>query len=75
MSSECRVDVKWMSSRWGVDVEWTLILTRGCFAFVIWNKGVSNSTHCCSILQDQNTPVLDKILIYVIPLDYKSNFI
>ena len=51
MSSGCGVDVKWMSSRWGVDVEGTLILTRGCFALVIRNKVESNPTHCCSIIQ------------------------
>ena len=28
-------------------------LTQGCFGSVIWNKGESNLTHCCSILQDQ----------------------
>ena len=28
-------------------------LTRGCFCPVIRNKGESNLTHCCSILQDQ----------------------
>ena len=49
--SGCQVDVKWMSSGWGVDGEWTLILTRGCFALVIRNKVESNPTHCCSVIQ------------------------
>ena len=38
-------------------------LTRGCFGLVIRNKGESNLTHCCSILQDQNNHVLNKIPI------------
>ena len=74
MSSECQVDVEWMGSGWGVDINidtglfcscyteqgrvksdsllfrnTIYILTQGCFGLVIWNKGESNPTHCCSI--------------------------